>query len=154
MPRLTKKTKYAVKALIALGRRKDREPVLITELAEKEKIPQKFLELILLELKNSGILHSKKGKGGGYFLGRSPENISLGEIIRSLDGPLAPMACASVTAYRECDECGDPRVCGFREVMREVRDATARILDGTSLAGLIRRTEALEQESHAPMYEI
>ena len=154
MPRLTKKSKYAVKALIALGRRKDSDPVLITELAEREKIPQKFLELILLELKNVGILHSKKGKGGGYFLGRSPENISLGEIIRSLDGPLAPLSCASVTAYRGCDECGDPKICGLRAVMKEVRDATARILDGTSLAALIRLTESLEQEGDAPTYEI
>ena len=154
MPRLTKKSKYAVKALIALGRRKDSDPVLITELAEREKIPQKFLELILLELKNGGILHSKKGKGGGYFLGRSPENISLGEIIRSLDGPLAPLSCASVTAYRGCDECGDPKICGLRTVMKEVRDATARILDGTSLAALIRLTESLEQEGDAPTYEI
>ncbi len=120
---LTKRSRYAVKALIALGRRNDRSPVLITELAESERIPQKFLELILLELKNNGILHSKKGKGGGYFLGRSPEDITLGEIIRCLDGPIAPIPCASELAYMKCDECLDDRTCGFRSVMKEVRDA-------------------------------
>jgi Rrf2 family protein len=143
---LTKKSRYAVKALIALGRRTDRRPVLITELAERERIPQKFLELILLELKNNGILRSKKGKGGGYFLGKSPEDISLGDIIRSLDGPLAPIPCASEIAYEKCDECSDDRTCGFRAVMKEVRDATAKILDGTSLAGVIKRTATLEQQ--------
>ncbi len=151
MSMLTKRSRYAVKALIALGRRTDRGPVLITELAESERIPQKFLELILLELKNNGILHSKKGKGGGYFLGRSPEDITLGEIIRSLDGPIAPIPCASELAYMKCDECLDDRTCGFRSVMKEVRDATAKILDGTSLATLIRRTVTLEQQANSAL---
>jgi Rrf2 family protein len=113
--------------------------VLISKVAKEEGIPQKFLELILLELKNHGILQSKKGKGGGYLLGRAPSEIPLGTVIRIIDGPLAPVPCVSETAYRKCDECLDEKTCGVRLLMRGVRDATATILDGTSLADLRKR---------------
>ncbi|MBI3802676.1 MAG: Rrf2 family transcriptional regulator [Nitrospirae bacterium] len=138
---LSKKAKYALQALTLLTKEYGRGPILISELAEKEGIPKKFLELILLTLKNKGILQSKKGKGGGYFLGRPPDNITLGEVIRILDGPLAPLPCVSQTAYRRCDECQDEINCGIRLVMKEVRDETARILDGTSLADLLKNVE-------------
>jgi len=98
--------------------------VLISDVAQREGIPRKFLELILLELKNQGILQSKKGKGGGYFLNREPQLISIGHIIRILDGPIAPLPCVSRTAYMRCRECRDERSCGIRIVMKEVRDAT------------------------------
>jgi Rrf2 family protein len=98
--------------------------------------PKKFLEAILLELKRHGLLHSKKGKGGGYFLGRKPTEITVGQVIRVLDGPLALTPCVSQTAYRKCDECLDEKTCGVRLAMKEVRDATAEILDHTTLAGL------------------
>lgn len=143
---LSNKSKYAIRALLALARHTDQEPMLIADLAEQEQIPKKFLESILLELKNKGILQSKKGKGGGYSLGRSPQEISIGEIIRVLDGPLAPLPCVSHTAYRKCDECDDEATCGLRAVMKEVRDATSSILDNTSLTDLLVRTAMLKQE--------
>src|SRR4051794_23270276 len=134
---LTNKAKYALRALFALSEKYDEGPILISDLAEQEGIPKKFLELILLELKNHGILQSKKGKGGGYFLGRTPDLIHLGQVIRILDGPLAPLPCVSQTAYRRCDECENELTCGVRMVMKEVRDATSKILDGTTLADVL-----------------
>ena len=110
--------------------------MLISELADHQRLPKKFLEAILLELKRHGLLHSKKGKGGGYFLSRSPSQVTLGQIIRILDGPLALIPCVSQTAYRKCEECIDEETCGIRFAMKEVRDATARILDNTTLAAL------------------
>ena len=148
MQMLSKKSKYALRALLALARKRDREPVLIADLAEQEGIPKKFLELILLELKNNGMLRSKKGKGGGYFLGREPKAISLGEVIRALDGPLAPLPCVSHTAYRKCEECEDETTCGIRAVMNDVRDATATILDRESVADVLHRMETLQQKKN------
>ena len=148
MQTLSKKTKYGLRALLALAKRRNQELMLIADLAEQEGIPKKFLELILLELKNTGILQSKKGKGGGYLLRKKPEAISLGDVIRALDGPLAALPCVSQMAHRPCDECGDEKTCGLRAVMQEVRDATATILDGTTIADVVRRTELLEQEQH------
>ena len=146
MQMLSKKSKYAIRALLVLAQQRDQSPVQIADLAEREDIPKKFLEIILLELKNAGILQSKKGKGGGYLLGKSPEGISLGDIIRTLDGPLAPLPCVSQKAYRKCDECPDETTCGVRAIMKEVRDTTATILDGASLADILRRAEQLTQE--------
>jgi len=140
---LSKKAKYGLQALTLLTKEYGRGPVLISDLAEKERIPKKFLELILLSLKNKGILQSKKGKGGGYLLGKPPDSITLGEVIRILDGPLAPLPCVSQTAYRKCDECEDEITCGIRPVMKEVRDETARILDGTTLSDLLNNVETL-----------
>ena len=149
---LSKKAKYALRALLLLAKEHGRGPVLISDLAQRESIPKKFLELILLDLKNQGVLQSKKGKGGGYFLGRPPEKITLGYVIRALDGPLAPLPCASQTAYLKCEECKDEATCGIRIVMREVRDATARILDSTSLMdvlGRVNRVMKAEKEKLA-----
>ena len=143
---LSMKAKYGLRALLYLARQQNQEPVLISELAEKEKIPKKFLELILLDLKNHGILQSKKGKGGGYLLSRRPEAIKLGRVFRVLDGPIAPLPCASQTAYIPCDECEDEKTCGIRLVMKDVRDAMAKILDGTSLADVLRRAEQASTE--------
>lgn len=144
---LSNKAKYALRALFALAKKYDRGPVLISDLAAEEAIPKKFLELILLELKNQGILQSKKGKGGGYFLGKNPDSITLGQVIRILDGPLAPLPCVSQIAYRKCEECEDEATCGIRIVMKEVRDATAKILDGASLADVLTRVESLTKEN-------
>ncbi|PYV37116.1 MAG: transcriptional regulator [Acidobacteria bacterium] len=153
---LSMKAKYGLRALLYLARQQNQEePVLISELAEKEKIPKKFLELILLDLKNHGLLQSKKGKGGGYLLSRRPEAIKLGRVVRVLDGPIAPLPCASQTAYIPCDECEDEKTCGIRLVMKDVRDATAKILDGTSLADVLRRVEeASTQPAEALTYHI
>lgn len=138
---ISKKTKYGLKSLLYLARKYNQGPILISDLARDERIPKKFLELILLTLKNNGILQSRKGKGGGYYLGRSPREISLGNVVRILDGPLAPVSCVSETAYASCKECIDERTCGIRLVMKDVRDAIANILDGTSLADMLEREE-------------
>jgi len=136
---LSKKTKYALQAMIALAKEKAGNPMLIASLAEQERIPKKFLELILLDLKHIGVVQSRKGKHGGYYLGRRPEEIKLGQIIRGIEGPLALLPCVSQTAYERCDECRDERTCGLRLVMKDVRDATARILDNTSLSNVLER---------------
>jgi Rrf2 family protein len=141
---LSRKAKYALKALFLLARDQDRGPILISEIAERERIPKKFLELILLDLKNHGILQSRKGKGGGYLLARSPEAITLGTVVRITQGPLALTPCVSETAYRRCEECLDERTCGIRLAMKEVRDLTAKVLDGTSLADIQRRVDLLQ----------
>jgi Rrf2 family protein len=138
---LSKKAKYAIKALLALADRGGEEPMRIADIAREEQIPPKFLELILLGLKNQGILQSRKGKGGGYLLARDPADIYLGQIVRMFDGPLAPVPCASQTADVPCADCLDEAVCGVRLAMKEVRDATARVLDGTSLASLRRKVQ-------------
>ena len=154
---LSNKSKYALKALLFLAAKHEsgHGPVLISELAKKEKIPQKFLEFILLGLKNKGILSSKKGKGGGYFLNRSPERITFGEIIRALDGPIAAVPCASQTSYRKCDDCIDEKTCGIRMVMKEARDATSKVLDGITLADALKRVEnAIEKEKGILTYQI
>ena len=138
---LSKRAKYAIKALLALAEHGRDEPMRIADLAQREHIPAKFLELILLGLKNQGILQSRKGKGGCYLLARDPGEIYLGQIVRMFDGPLAPVPCASQTAYVACSDCPNEAVCGVHLAMKEVRDATARVLDGTSLASLQRQIE-------------
>ena len=136
---LSKRSKYAIKALLALADHERGEPVRIVDLAHEEQIPPKFLELILLGLKNQGILQSRKGKGGGYLLARDPADIYLGQIVRMFDGPLAPVPCASQTAYVACADCPNEAVCGVHLAMKAVRDATAKVLDGTSIASLRRQ---------------
>ena len=151
---LSKKSKYALKALMVLAKEYGQGPVLISDIAQREEIPRKFLELILLELKNQGILQSKKGKGGGYFLGHPPAQISVGHVVRVLDGPLAPLPCVSKTAYMRCRECRDERTCAIRMVMKEVREATAQILDSTSLADMLRRIELAVNGKEALSFSI
>ena len=113
--------------------------MLIADLAEQERIPRKFLERILLDLNKKGILQSRKGKGGGYLLNRDPQDIPIGEVIRLMDGPLAPVSCVSHTAYARCSECVDEKSCCIRLVMKEVRDAIADVLDQTSLAAMVAK---------------
>lgn len=138
---LSKKTKYALKAMQYLARRRSDGPVLIAEIAKREGIPQKFLEAILLELKKEGFLDSRKGKGGGYFLAQPPEGVTLGAVVRKMEGPLALLPCVSQMSYRRCEECEDERTCGLRMVMKDVRDRTAEILDTTTLADVEARVQ-------------
>lgn len=145
MDALSKKSKYGLKAAVLLARKHEQGPVLIADIARDEGIPKKFLELILLELKNKGLLLSRKGRGGGYSLSRPPARVSVGEVVRALGGPLAPVACVSQTAYAPCEDCRDETTCGVRIVMKEVRDAIAGILDSTSLAEVVERVAGLEQ---------
>jgi len=136
---LSRKSKYGLKALLALAREEGRGPVLVSDLADRDAIPKKFLETILLDLKRHGLVQSKKGKGGGYFLRRNPAEITFGNVIRALEGPLALVPCVSRTAYTKCAECVDERRCGVRIAMQEVREATSQILDHTTLADINRR---------------
>jgi Rrf2 family protein len=135
---LTRKSKYGLKALLLLAREHGRGPVLASEIAEREGIPEKFLQLILLDLRHRGLVRAKRGHGGGYQLARDPAAINFGEVIRTLDGPLALTPCVSQTAYQRCDECPDERTCGVRLVMKKVRDETARILEGANLRSVER----------------
>ena len=141
---LSNKAKYGVRALIHMAMRTGKGRIVIKDIASKERIPQKFLEAILLELKSAGILQSKPGRGGGYYLHRPPESINLGRVIRLIDGPLAPIPCVSQTAYASCKDCLDEQRCVIRGVMKKVRDATAKILDDTTLADLVREQERLD----------
>lgn len=136
---LTKKGKYALIAILHLARKYGDAPTRIAELAQEEGIPQKFLEAILLELKNNGFLISKKGKGGGYTLRASPDYITVGEVIRAIEGPIAPVPCVSRTTNAKCPECKEGSVCGIRIVMQEVRDAISEVLDNATLTDVLNR---------------
>ena len=131
---LSQKARYALKALYVLIARPPGETVMIAEIAAQARVPRKFLEQILLDLKRRGIVHSQRGKHGGYSLGRAPDQISFAEVIRTIDGPLALSPCVSVTAYRRCDDCTDEATCITRKVLLAVRDATANILENCTLA--------------------
>jgi Rrf2 family protein len=135
---LNKKTQYAFQALMYLAENQDNGPVLIAEIAAAKKIPLKFLENILLELRKAGILESKKGKGGGYFLNLPPSKIRLADIIRKIDGPIAMLPCASLYFYERCSNC-DEKNCGLHDTMIEVRDATLKILEGKTVADLVKQ---------------
>lgn len=142
--RLSKRGEYGLRAAIHLANAQKHSPDLLVQVKDisvQEKIPTKYLEQILLALKNTGLLHSKMGVGGGYYLAKSPEKISLGQIIRVLDGPLAPIRCVSHMAYETCG-CPDEGSCGLRMVMGDVRDAISNILDNTTLADVTERVEA------------
>lgn len=140
---LSKKTKYAIKALIVLGKNYGKEPMQILRIAEEERIPKKFLEQILLEMRNAGILYSKKGAGGGYSLNKAPEDIRLSQVMRLIDGPIALLPCVSLNFYRSCDECKSEQVCGIRDTFIDVRNAMLQILNDTSIADIISREKRL-----------
>jgi len=145
---LSQKARYALRALFVLGARQDKEPVMIADIAEQANVPRKFLEQILLELKRPGIVHSTRGKFGGYTLGRRPENIAFAEVIRVIDGPLALSPCASVTAYRKCDDCEDEVTCAIRKVLLAVRDSTSDILEQHTLAKALAGEKAAKKRRH------
>ena len=150
--RLSKRGEYGLRAMIMLaGTPKPGAslPVVqIKDISEREKIPAKYLEQILLSLKNAGLLHSRMGVGGGYYLARPPAEITLGQIFRVLDGPLAPIRCVSQMSYEPCG-CPDEQTCGLRLVMGDVRSAISQILDHTSLADVAKRQEAVRQQISA-----
>ncbi len=134
---LSKKTQYAFQALMYLAEKSKEKPVLIAEIAKKKKIPLKFLENILLDLKKAGILNSKKGKGGGYFLAKNPKDVQLATVIRLLDGPISLVSCVSLYFYEKCKNC-DERGCGLHDVMAQVRDANLKILEKKTIADISR----------------
>ena len=133
---LSMKSQYAFKALSYLTVKFNEGPVLISEIAKKKKIPLKFLENILLELKNAGILDSKKGKGGGYFLKQRPDKVKVATVIRLINGPIAMLPCVSLYFYERCKNC-DEKTCGLHDMMLEVRDATLQIVENRTLQDLV-----------------
>jgi Rrf2 family protein len=147
---LTKKGKYGLKAMLHLAGYEPGEPSLVSEIASANNIPKKFLDTILGELRNAGFVNSKKGKGGGYTLARPAGAIRVGHIIRVLDGPLAPIQCASRSAYRRCDDCTDEKRCGVRLIMLEAREAISAVLDNRTLAEM--RSLALVNDTHLMYY--
>jgi Rrf2 family protein len=138
---LSKKSQYAFQALMYLSEKEKEGPVLIAEISKKKKIPLKFLENILLELKKAGILESKKGKGGGYFFGKDPADVTLATVMRLIDGPIALLPCVSLHFYEKCANC-DERHCGLRDVLIQVRDANLRLLEKKTIADLSKKPKA------------
>ena len=131
---LSKKTKYGLKALSYLAKQEHHVPILIADISESENISKKFLESILLILKKNGILSSKKGKGGGYYLLKKPSEIKVATIIRLLEGPIAMLPCVSINYYEKCDDCKSEAECSLSILMAEVRDSTLKILENKTLA--------------------
>lgn len=132
---LAKKTQYAMKALSYMADHQNNGPILIAEISDKKKIPLKFLESILLELRKAGILESKKGKGGGYFLSQPPHQIKLAAVIRLMEGPIALLPCVSLNFYKKCTDCNEKK-CGLNRIMKEVRDSTLSVLENRTVADL------------------
>ncbi|SDB56083.1 transcriptional regulator, BadM/Rrf2 family [Flavobacteriaceae bacterium MAR_2010_188] len=134
---LSKKTKYGLKALTFLARQDNNQPTQIGTISKHENISQKFLESILLTLRKNGLLGSKKGKGGGYYLLKKPEDIKMSAVMRILEGPIAMVPCVSLNFYEKCDDCPDENLCAVHNLMIEVRDSTLNIFNNKSLADLI-----------------
>ncbi len=149
---LSKKSKYAIKALLALAKvYEEKTPMRISVISEQENIPRKFLEAILLELRNQGFVGSKMGATGGYYLIKHPEEIMLSNIIRVTGGPIAMLPCVSLNFYEPCEgECKNEDVCGLRDVIKEVREASIKILSKTSLADVLKRETDLEKKFQKP----
>ena len=135
---LSKKSQYAFKALMYLAQNSDKGPVLIAEIAKKKKIPLKFLENILLELKKAGVLDSKKGKGGGYYFAVPPSQVPVAKVFRLLDGPIALLPCVSLNFYERCKNC-DEKSCGLHDMMANVRDATLKLLEKRTVADIAKK---------------
>ena len=148
---LTKKGKYGLKAMAHLAQFSPGRPVPVLEIASTQQIPKKFLDAILSELRNAGLVNSKMGKGGGYMLARTASQIGVGEIVRVIDGPLAPLPCASKTRYQRCDDCLDETKCAVRLVMLDAQRALSKVLDGCTLAQM--RSMA-ETDLEAANYDI
>jgi Rrf2 family protein len=140
---ISKKTQYGLKALGYLAAQYGKGPVLIADIAEKKKIPIKFLESILLLLKQNNVLESKKGKGGGYFLANAPRRTTLAAVIRIIGGPIAMLPCVSLNFYAKCQDCDEVN-CGLRRVMAITRDATLKVLEKKTLQDLIDGCVELE----------
>jgi len=137
---ISQKAKYALRALVSLCRARYGEPLMISQISKEQAIPKKFLEQILLELKRHGIVESRRGRLGGYVLLRSPDKVTFGEVLRLIDGPIAPLPCLSKIAYRRCLDCKDEATCEIRHVFARVTEATREVLDKTTLADAVGPT--------------
>jgi Rrf2 family protein len=150
---LSKKTKYAINALVYLAHEFNidkKNPVQISKIADSENIPRKFLEAILLDMRNAGYLGSRKGKTGGYYLLKSPDQINIADIMRLLDGPIALLPCVSLNYYEHCEECKDEATCGIRDVFVDVRIETVRMLKEATLESIMKREEKLKAVKKPP----
>ncbi len=143
---ISKKTKYALNALVYLAGQYNNGPVLIGEIAKEQHIPRKFLEAILLDLKNAGILNSKKGRGGGYYLIKSPDEVNIADVLRLFDGAIALLPCVTHKYYERCEECRDEATCGIRDVFQEVRNETVNILKRSTLSQIMAREDQLRKQ--------
>jgi len=146
---LSKKAKYAINALVYLAQQPLDQPIQISTIAEHENISRKFLETILLDLRNAGIVNSKKGKAGGYHLLQAPEDVNMAEVMRIFDGPIALLPCVAHKYYQKCNECKDEANCGIRDIFADVRRETVKMLKEATLAEIIKRAETL----HNPVIE-
>lgn len=146
---ISQRARYAFKALIVLARAGS-AGMQIRDIAEKEQIPRKFLEQILLSLKAGGLISSRRGREGGYALLKSAEQISLGSVLRMIDGPIAPLPCLSRTAYRKCDDCPSEELCAVRAGFAEAYDASLHVLEATSIAQAIKATESRKRKRRVP----
>jgi Rrf2 family protein len=140
---LSKKAQYSILALVKLAKEYNCGPILISNISQTEKIPRKFLETILFDLKQIGILSSKKGKGGGYFLIKKPEEINLADIIRHIDGAIALIPCVTYRYYQPCQHCKDEMTCGIRSIVKDIRDETVNMLKKIKLSDILEREEQL-----------
>jgi Rrf2 family protein len=147
---LSQKTRYALRALLFLAERAGARPVQIAEIAETQQVPRKYLELIMLDLKRAGLVASGRGPGGGYVLARRPEDISFVEVIRTTDGPIAMVPCASLNFYARCADCRDETACAIRRVMSRVRDDAVRVLESVSLADAANMEHLLAEPEARP----
>jgi len=141
---ISKKAKYAINALVYLAKQPQNEPIQISIISSSENISRKFLESILLVLRNAGIVNSKKGKIGGYYLSLSPEEINMAEIMRIFDGPIALLPCVTHKYYQKCNECKDEAKCGIRDIFSDIRRETVRMLKNATLAEIVKRAESLD----------
>lgn len=135
---ISQKAKYALRALVALARLRAGTTMMIGQISREQAIPKKFLEQILLELKRAGIVMSLRGRAGGYALLKAPEEVTFGEVLRLVDGPIAPLPCLSKIAYRRCEDCQDETSCEVRHVFERVTLATRAVLDSTTLADALK----------------
>lgn len=145
---ISQKARYAIKALTSFARLQ--RPLQVADIAASERIPRKYLEQILLALKAAGLLASRRGRGGGYQLIKDPAQISLGTVLRLVDGPIAPLPCLSKTAYRRCDDCLDEGACAVRAGLAEAYEASLKALESTSIADALRRAEMRETQARPP----
>lgn len=142
---ISKRCKYAIHALVYMGKA-PREKFVIRDISEACRIPRKFLEAILLDLKRAGVLGSRQGKGGGYFMRRDPADVNLAEVVRLFDGAIAAVPCATYKFYESCDECEDEETCTVRDAFLQLRNATVELLKANTLEDLVRRENDLKAE--------
>jgi Rrf2 family protein len=147
---ISQKAKYALRALVSLAQAPKGEPVFISDIAEQQSIPKKFLEQILLDLKRQGVLVSRRGKFGGYQLLKDPEEITFGSILRIVDGPIAPLPCLSQMAYRRCEDCKSEGNCEIRRVFAEVAAVTREVLDKRTIGDAIRGGATIPEDEPTP----